>query len=384
MASWALPEAITQSYVNVDGLNVHILGAGSPADPLILLLHGFPELSYSWRKTILPLAAAGYHVVAPDMRGYGRTCTQPVAYDDNLAPFRPIAIVRDIVALVAALRVSTVHAIVGHDMGSLVAGNCALLRPDLFKRVVCISVPFTGAPRYTVPPDHHNTPRGIIRPPPLLPLISRALGALDPPRKHYTVYFSSPSADADMRNAPGGLHGFMRAYYHVKSADGPANEAHELDVEKPIEAIAAALPEYYVMRAERDMPGSVLPHAPSLAAVAENRWLPEDELAVYVDEYARTGFQGGLNGYRCATDPSGAWSADLLAFSGKTVEVPAMFLAGKKDWGTWQFPGAVKLMESEFAKMEGRFILVDGAGHWVQQEQAEAVVKHLLGFFKET
>ncbi|VDB91001.1 unnamed protein product [Peniophora sp. CBMAI 1063] len=377
MSPWGLPEAIRHGSVNADGLNMHFLEAGSPDAPLVLLLHGFPELSYSWRKVILPLSAAGYRVVAPDLRGYGLSCPDRVHFDDDLAPYRPYAIVRDVVALVFALRAHSVFAVVGHDQGSLVAGNCALIRPDLFKRVVCMSAPYTGAPRY----KKSEGDRGVVRPPSIVPFVERALHALDPPRKHYTVYFSGPSADNDMTGPE--LHAFLRAYYHVKSADWEGNgEPHALAA--PTAEAIAVLPEYYIMQRDKDMPSTVLSHAPTITQVAANRWLPEDELAVYVNEYARTSFQGGLNGYRCFTEESGRWTDDLLAFSCKTVDVPAAFIAGKRDWGVWQFPGAVDIMKKVMPSMGERFILVDGAGHWVQQEKPGEVVEQLLHFFEAT
>ncbi|KZV62739.1 epoxide hydrolase [Peniophora sp. CONT] len=377
MSPWGLPEAIRHGIADADGLNMHFLEAGSPNAPLVLLLHGFPELSYSWRKVILPLSAAGYRVVAPDLRGYGRTCPGQVYFDDDLTPYRPYAIVRDVVALVYALRAHSVFAVVGHDHGSLVAGNCALIRPDLFKRVVCMSAPYTGAPTFKKSEGHH----GVVRPPSIIPFVERALHALHPPREHYTVYFSGPSADRDMTGP--GLHAFLRAYYHVKSADWSGNgEPHALS-ETSAEAVSV-LPEYYVMLRGKTMPKTVLAHSPSLAEVAANRWLPEDELAVYVSEYARTSFQGGLNGYRCITEESGRWTEDLLVFSCKTVDVPSAFIAGKRDWGVWQFPGAVDIMKKVMTGMGERFILVDGAGHWVQQEKPAEVVEQLLSFFKAT
>src|SRR5215475_2973609 len=120
---------------NNNGLMVHILEAGfeTPGRPCLLLLHGFPELAYSWRKVMLPLAAAGYHVVAPDLRGYGRTTGWDADYDSDLGSFRMLNIVRDIVGLVSALGYRSVAGVVGHDYGSPVAGWCALVRPDIFR-----------------------------------------------------------------------------------------------------------------------------------------------------------------------------------------------------------------------------------------------------------
>ena len=112
----------------------------------MLLLHGFPELAYSWRKVMLPLAAAGYHVIAPDQRGYGRTTGWDGSYDADPDPFRILNMVRDAIGLVYALGYRSVAGVVGHDAGSPVAAWCALIRPDIFRSVVLMSSPFAGPP----------------------------------------------------------------------------------------------------------------------------------------------------------------------------------------------------------------------------------------------
>src|SRR2546430_3865479 len=133
---------------NINGLDMHVLEAGFAADgrPLVLLLHGFPELAYSWRKVMLPLASAGFHVVAPDQRGYGRTTGWDDAYDGDLDSFRLPNLVRDALGLVSAIGYRSVAAVVGHDFGSPVAAYCAVLRPDVFHSVVLMSAPFWGPP----------------------------------------------------------------------------------------------------------------------------------------------------------------------------------------------------------------------------------------------
>src|ERR1700720_2184833 len=132
---------------NINGLDMHVLEAGFEAKgrPLVLLLHGFPELAYSWRKVMPPLAAAGFHVVAPDQRGYGRTTGWDADYDGDLGFFRLLHLVRDTLTLVAALGYRAV-AVVGHDFGASVAAGCALIRPDVFRSVTLMSAPFAGAP----------------------------------------------------------------------------------------------------------------------------------------------------------------------------------------------------------------------------------------------
>ncbi|KAF8068956.1 alpha/beta-hydrolase [Lyophyllum atratum] len=381
-----LPPEIHSRSLIINDLEVHILEArpeappeASPA-PLLILLHGFPELAYSWRKIMVPLSHAGYHVVAPDQRGYGRTKRRGThimhdkyTYEDDLAPFRMLNLATDIVSLVYALGYKSAAAVVGHDFGSAVAGHCALIRPDVFRSVVLMSAAYTGAPTLLLdqtPPAKSPTQS-----------LSDGLAALTPARMHYTHYYSTREADADMMKVPQGLHQFLRAYYHVKSADWKANAPYRLPSLSP--SSLALLPLYYVMNFGETMPETVLRDAPSTFEVATNTWLTVEELAVYAAEYAETGFQGGLNRYRCATDA--VWSEDLKVFSGRRIEVPAMFVAGKQDWGVYQYPGAVEKMREETCvrMREEDYVLVPDAGHWVQQEAPEAVVKHLIRFLRQ-
>ena len=144
-----LPDGVRSRFVNnVNGLRVHVLEAGfeTPNRPALLLLHGFPELAYSWRNVMKPLADAGYHVFAPDVRGYGRTTGWDSNYDGDLTPFRSLNKVRDALGLVYAFGYDSVAAVIGHDAGSPLAGWCAVTRPDIFKSVVMMSAPFSGTP----------------------------------------------------------------------------------------------------------------------------------------------------------------------------------------------------------------------------------------------
>lgn len=365
-----LPPGIRSRFVDgVNGMRMHLLEAGRPDRPCVLLLHGFPELAWSWRKVMLPLADAGYHVVAPDQRGYGRTTGWDPDYDGDLASFSMPALVRDALALVNALGHRTVAAVVGHDFGSPVAAWCALIRPDVFRRVALMSAPFAGPP--SLPFDTSRRPAARVAP---VTPIEDALAALPRPRKHYQWYYATREADAQMRGCPQGLRDFLRAYYHVKSADWPDNRPEPLAAWTADEL--AKLPTYYVMDRDLDMPRTVAPQMPTPAQVADCGWLPDDELAVYVDEYARTGFQGGLQWYRCAI--SARFAAELTLFSGRTIDVPSCFIAGASDWGIHQKPGAFERMQREACtRMEGAWLL-EGAGHWVQQEQPEAVWDLLL------
>ena len=373
--SSALPAGVRSRFVDdVNGLRVHLLEAGfdPPGRPCVLLLHGFPELAYSWRKVMVPLAAAGFHVVAPDQRGYGRTTGWDADYDGDLASFRLLNLVRDALALVSALGHRTVTAVVGHDFGSPVAAWCALVRPDVFRSVALMSAPFAGPP--ALPFDTaRNTP-----PKPAGTDIHDALAKLDRPRKHYQWYYATRAANADMHACPQGVHAFLRAYYHVKSADWAANKPFPLKSWSADEL--AKMPTYYIMDLARDMAATVAPHMPSQAQIAACRWLSEIELGVYSGEFARTGFQGGLQWYRCRTQ--GAQNAELQLFSGRTIDVPSTFIAGKSDWGTYQVPGSIERMQKvACTRMQGVH-LIDGAGHWVQQEQPERVSELLVRFLQ--
>ena len=135
------------------------------------------------------------------------------------------------------------------------------------------------------------------------------------------------------------------------------------------------------MDRDKGMAETVAPRMPSAAEIAACKWLPDDELRVYSSEYERTGFQGGLQWYRCRTN--GKYAAELQTFSGRTIDVPSCFIAGKSDWGVYQKPGDFERMQNSVCtKMLGCH-LVDGAGHWVQQEQPEAVNRLLLGFLRQ-
>ena len=375
----ALPPGIRSRFVqDVNGLAIHMLEAGDQSKdrPCVLLLHGFPELAYSWRKVMLPLAAAGFHVIAPDQRGYGRTTGWDSDYDGDLGSFRFLNLVRDMLGLVSALGYRSVAAVVGHDFGASVAAYCALIRPEVFRSVVLMSAPFSGPPALpfaTVKvPDSAAAAAST-------PDIHDALAALDRPRKHYQWYYSTRNANDDMRDCPQGIHAFLRAYFHYKSADWKRNKPFPLESWTAGEL--ARLPTYYIMDRDKGMAETVAPEMPSTAEIAACAWLPDDELRVYSTEFARTGFQGGLQWYRCRT--SGAFDAELQIFSGRAIDVPSCFISGKSDWGVHQTPGALKKMQtSACTRMLGCHLL-DGAGHWVQQEQPDAVHELLLSFLRQ-
>ena len=356
---------------DVNGLTMHVLeaGWGEGEHPLLLLLHGFPELAYSWRKLMRPLAEAGYHVVAPDQRGYGRTTGWDPDYDGDLLSYGMFNLVRDTVGLVAALGRDSVASVIGHDFGCPVAAYSALIRPDIFRSAVMMSGPFTGPPALPAGEYRGSGAAGSAA-------IADDLAALAQPRKHYQAYYCTRPADDDMRHAPQGVHDFLRGYYHMKSADWKQNQPHPLEAWTASEL--AKLPNYYVMQRDDDMPATVARDMPSVEEIANCGWLTDDELAVYAAEYSRNGFQGGLQWYRCTREPASL--AQLQVFAGRTIDVPSCFIAGASDWGVYQSPGGFERMQADAcSKMLGRH-LVEGAGHWVQQEQPAAVTRLLLEF----
>jgi pimeloyl-ACP methyl ester carboxylesterase len=371
-----LPPGIRSRFVaDINGLQMHVLEAGfaEAGRPLVLMLHGFPEIAYSWRKVMPSLAEAGFHVVAPDQRGYGRTTGWDADFDGDLAQYRLLNAVRDALGLVAALGYRAVAAVVGHDFGASVAAWCAVVRPDVFRSVALMSAPFAGPPELPFDTDK-NPPQ-----PSTGPSIHEALAALPRPRKHYQWYYSTREANADMHRAPQGVHDFLRAYYHHKSADWKDNAPYPLKSWTAGEI--AKLPTYYVMDFAKDMAATVAAEMPSAAAIAANQWLPDSELSFYSAEYTRTGFQGGLQWYRCGT--SGAFIPELQTWSGRTIDVPSAFISGQQDWGTYQRPGVYETMQSKACTDMISCHLVDGAGHWVQQEQPAEVSRLLLQFLKQ-
>lgn len=178
---------------NNNGVMMHVLEAGfeGPKKPCVLLLHGFPELAYTWRNQLLPLAQAGFHVVAPDLRGYGRSVTAPVKFDDDLLPFALLNRVSDVLGLVLALGYDRVAGVVGHDWGGPTAAWCALVRPDIFNSVVLMSTPFDGPPDLPVNSAEHPTRSAHID-------LQQRLGALPRPRKHYRQYLATRGANEDL------------------------------------------------------------------------------------------------------------------------------------------------------------------------------------------
>jgi len=242
--------------------------------------------------------------------------------------------------------------------------------------VILMSHPFKGSP--TLPFNTISNPSPI----PEKEDIHKALASLPEPRKHYKWYYSTAPAASEMDNPKESLHAFLRGYFYLKSADWEGNHPAPLKAWEAKEL--AKLPYYYVMPLSANMRQAVhismKDEDPATVSRQSARWLNDDDLAVYVQEFGRNGFQGGLNWYRTATDPANMKDVEL--FAGKKIDVPALFISGKRDWGTYQEPGAVQRMGEVCSQFKGT-VLVDDAGHWVQQEQPEKVIEIVLKFLRE-
>jgi pimeloyl-ACP methyl ester carboxylesterase len=327
MATRANDPTIRHRQLQVGELSMHVAEAGE--GPLVLLCHGFPECWYSWRHQLTALAEAGYHAVAPDLRGYGRT-----GAPEPIEAYTILHLVGDLTGLLGVLGQQQA-VVVGHDWGSLVAWNAALLRPDRFRAVVGMSVPFL--------------PRLPVRP---LAMMKAMAGE----RFLYILYFQEPGrAEAELD--PRARETMRGMLYTASGSCDPSHIRRAVELPKTARFLdAMAQPEK-------------LPD-----------WLSERDLEVYVAEFERTGFRGGLNWYR---NFDRNW--ELLApFADRRITVPALFVGGLRDAVVTgpEFAGegpAVKLLGSFCDDLRGK-VLIEGAGHWNQQEAPEETNAALLGF----
>lgn len=308
--------------LQVGGLRMRVATQGS--GPLVILCHGFPESWHSWRHQLRALAAAGYRVAAPDMRGYGGTDAPA-----EIEAYSLLHLVGDMAQLVAALGESQA-VIVGHDWGAPVAWNAALLRPDLFRAVVGMSVEYT-------PPARGNL-----------------LGALAQQgiSTFYIQYFQPPGiAEAELEADPEAT---IRRVSYSLSGDAPGDRV-----------IAGVLGDGNGFLTATTDP-ETLP-----------AWLTAAEIAYVAAEFRRTGFRGALNWYR-----NFGRNAELLAaWRGASLRQPSLFIVGERD-DVLKFPGArdrVARLPQVLPGLRGTHI-VEGAGHWIQRERAEAVNALLIDF----
>ena len=322
---------IAHRTIEANGLKIHFAEAGE--GPLVLLCHGWPESWYSWRHQLQALAEAGYHAVAPDMRGYGGT-SKP----EEIERYTIFHLVGDMVALAAALSPDKA-VIVGHDWGAPVAWHAALFRPDRFRGVIGLSVPFR--------------PRGSTRPTSAMPQTDTSI--------FYQLYFQKPGvAEAELERDP---RGSIRKVLYSASGDRPRRSELWTDDRQP----------------------GMVPRSGGFLTRLEDperlpSWLTEADVDFYAGEFARAGFRGGLNWYR---NIDRNW--ELMApFAGMPVTIPALYVAGDRDLVV-HFKGAAELIRNltQFVPDLRRTIMLEGCGHWTQQERAAEVNAAMIGFLKE-
>ncbi|MFI6294613.1 alpha/beta hydrolase [Nonomuraea sp. NPDC050790] len=306
---------ITHRLVPSPAGRTHLVEQGD--GPLVLLVHGFPESWYSWRHQLPALAAAGYRAVAIDVRGYGRS-SKP----GELAAYRMLDLIEDNVAVVEALGASSA-VIVGHDWGSMIAANSALTRPDVFRAVALLSVPYT---------------------PPGGPRPSETFAGMGGDEEFYVSYFQQPGrAEAEIEPD---VRGWLAGIYSALSAD--------------------TMPP----------PGAPDPHFVSPGGTLRDRfptgvlpsWLTEADLDQYAAEFERTGLTGALNRYR---NMDRDW-ADLAPYSGRPITQPSLFIGGAQDSSTMWLSTAIQAYPTTLPALMGSHLL-EGCGHWIQQERRTEV-----------
>ncbi|MEW2390803.1 alpha/beta hydrolase [Streptomyces venezuelae] len=315
-------EALTHRLVPSPAGRTHLVEQGE--GPLVLLVHGFPESWYSWRHQLPALAAAGYRAVAVDVRGYGRS-SRPA----DASAYRMLDLVDDAVAVVRALGEETA-VIVGHDWGATVAAHSALVRPDVFRAVGILSVPYT---------------------PPGGPRPSEAFADMGGDEEFYVSYFQEPGrAEAEIEPD---VRGWLAGFYAALSADtmpGP-------DAPDP----------HFVSRG-----GRLRDRFPAVATASGPRlpgWLDERDLDAYAEEFERTGLTGALNRYR-AMDRD--WEDLTPRFAGAPVRQPSLFVGGALDASTTWLADAIEAFPDTLPGLRSSHVL-DGCGHWVQQERPDEV-----------
>jgi pimeloyl-ACP methyl ester carboxylesterase len=324
---------IAHRFVTANGIRLHIAEAGPPDGPCVIMCHGFPESWYSWRHQLAALADAGYHAVAPDMRGFGRS-SRPLHRTKYTQP----KLVGDMVGLLAELPHDTA-VIAGHDWGAPVAWNAALMRPDLFPAVIGLSVPYYGA-RTTFAYDHTIPP-------------SVAMDRETGEGFHYQLYFNEVGrAEADLERD---VRRWLAGFFFTASGDAPPEEIHLGDL----------------VRGDRLEDAFAWPK--QLPA-----WLSEDDLDVYAGDFERTGFASGLNYYRAA---DATWE-EMAPFRGAHITVPACFVAGDRDLVILMNQEIYEGMPAEVPDLRVNRLL-PGCGHWTQQERPAEVNEAMLAFLGE-
>ncbi|HUC19663.1 MAG TPA: alpha/beta hydrolase [Acetobacteraceae bacterium] len=316
--------------IEANAIQIHVAEQG--AGPLVILCHGFPESWYSWRHQLSALAEAGFHAVAPDMRGYGQT-TRPAAVDQ----YTLLHLVGDMVGLIDALGAETA-VIAGHDWGAPVAWHAALLRPDRFRGVIGLSVPFR--------------PWAPTRPTTSMPQNDDA--------QFYQLYFQAPGlAEAEFERD---VRHTLRSMLYSASGNAPRSGAAANDSEG-------------VGMVSRK--GGFLGRMTNPASLPP--WLSAMDVDFYAEEFARTGFRGGLNWYR---NIDRNWEL-MAAFAGAKVSVPALYIAGDRDLVlAFRDMGRIIRNLSSFVPRLRETIILSGCGHWTQQERPTEVSTAMTSFLR--
>jgi pimeloyl-ACP methyl ester carboxylesterase len=312
-------------FVETNGIRMHFAEAGSGFP--VLFCHGFPESWYSWRHQLEALASQGFRAIAPDMRGYGQT-DKPEAIDR----YSIFHLTGDMVGLLDALGIGRA-AIVGHDWGAPVAWNCALFRPDRFPFLTTLSVPFR--------------PRSPVRPTSVMPKTNTD--------QFYQLYFQEPGlAEAEFE---GDVERAIRLLLYGASGDASPDEGGK----------RAMVPIGGRWLAARKLP-EVLPG-----------WLSDADVRFYTAEFERSGFRGGLNWYR---NMDRNWEL-MAAWKDAKIQVPALYMVGDRDL-VYRFPGMEALIANlkSFVPQLDRTVLLEGCGHWTQQERAADVSAEIIRFLR--
>ena len=324
---------ITHRTVETNGVRIHLAEVGQ--GPLVLMCHGFPESWYSWRHQLKALADAGFRAVAPDMRGYGET-DRP----EEIEKYTLFHLVGDMVGVISALGEKKA-VIVGHDWGAPVAWHAGLLRPDRFRAVIGLSVPYR--------------PRGPVRPTTVMPQTDDAV--------FYQLYFQAPGvAEAELERD---VRFYIRGILFSNSGDGPLRQG------------SLSTGDVGMVPRDGGLRARMGTHMATPQALPP--WITEADVDLYAAEFARTGFRGGLNWYR---NIDRNWEL-LAAFAGAKVTVPALYLVGELDL-TLAFRGAKELIANlaHFVPRLRQTIMLHGCGHWTQQERAEEVSATMIEFLR--
>ena len=349
---------------NVNGLDINILenNIKKKKNNVILLLHGFPEISFSYRYLMLLFEKAGYYCIAPDQRGYGRTKSKT---QETLNSFSVLNLTLDMSLLIDKLNVNKYH-LIGHDFGAYISSYLCLLYPNKILSLTLMSMPFSGPPTLKSITSMYK--------------INKKLALLKPKRKHYQSYFSSYGANDNIMQCKQGLSNFFRSYFYFKSYDYKGNKPFKLKSFTAKEI--SKMPEYYIMKFNLGMAQTVKKYSPTEKQILSCKWLNKIDLKYYIKNYLHSGIKKPLSWYKVMLSKKEQLKIIKLNLP-KSIYIPSVFISGSADWGMYQKPGDLEKMENVFlSNYFGRFI-VKQAGHWVQQEQPKKTFELIMKFLNK-